>query len=119
VIHVRDGLHGYTHQIARMARRVRPTAHDGDLDGLDFEPAQPVALDHTWAAVIALVANLDELADAIEAFPAEYWRERGVLPGRPRAAVEWGNDALHVATHHLKDLEQLARMSGVQSGLDG
>jgi hypothetical protein len=119
VIHVRDALHGYTHQIARLALRLGPTVDDGNFEGVDFEPVQPVALDHTWAAVIGLVANLDQLTAAIEAFPADRWRERGVLPGRPRSAVEWGNDALHVATHHLSDIERLARRSGVESALDG
>ena len=99
VVHVRDGLHRYAAWLERVADTDHPVLCD-----LDPEPIPPVALDHTWGAVIGLVTNIHLLAAVIASFPTDRWHHHGVLNGNSVSALELANYGVHEAVHHLGDL---------------
>lgn len=101
LVHVREALHDYTNQLIRFTRTRLPL-----FGHLDPAAAQPYAQDYS-TAIVGLTANLERLAQVIEAFPARLWCRPGILRGRRVRAIDIANYAVHEAAHHLVDLELL------------
>ena len=110
--HVRDALHVFEKRMQRIVQEDAPSLADAEL-----ETPPTTAHDQGVELVLAtLLSTADEFARTASRISGDDWIRKGMLGTAEVSALDVLREAVHDASHHLRDLEKVIEATRKELG---